>query len=142
MWLEAGWKASIGKLLPALDRYDIVHVYMTARAFCGCPAMHSHIWLAFFFLSLARYFDDWKRWRRDNAVGGWDGGQVLTNSSLFLTDMIGCQLWWIPNKMISVFSQFLYIYSLLQKFGLTFAFFYWLYTCIYTVSETKGPAVN
>lgn len=51
MWLEAGWKASIGKLLPALDRYDIVHVYMTARvakgAFCGCPAMAS-ILLSFF----------------------------------------------------------------------------------------------
>ena len=60
MWLEAGWKASIGKLLPALDRYDIVHVYMTTRgAFCGCPAMAGVL-----LSSLARYctyFDDWKR---------------------------------------------------------------------------------
>ena len=57
MWLEAGWKASIGKLLPALDIYDIVHVYMTTRV----AFVVAQLWLAFFFLSLARYFDDWKR---------------------------------------------------------------------------------
>ena len=39
------------------------------------------------------------------------GGQVLTNSSLFLTDMIGCQLWWIPNKMISIFSTWRSFFS-------------------------------
>ena len=52
MRLEAGWKASIGKLLPALDRYDIVHVYITTRV--------ASVLLS----SLARYFtyfDDWER---------------------------------------------------------------------------------
>ena len=56
MWLEAGWRASIGKLLPALDRYDIVHVYMTTRV---ALAMASVL-----LSSVARYctyFYDWKR---------------------------------------------------------------------------------
>ena len=43
--------------------------------------------------------------------------QVLTNSSLVLTDMIGCQVWWIPNKMISIFSSQLSIF-LIHMFGL------------------------
>ena len=142
---QCGWRRDGGQVLAnsSLLLTDmILYMCIWLQGWQRGPFVVAQLWLAFFFLSLARYFDDWKRWRRDNAVGGWDGGQVLTNSSLFLTDMIGCQLWWIPNKMISVFSQFSYIYSLLQKFGLTFAFFYWLYTCIYTVSETKGPAVN
>ena len=72
--------------------------------------------------------------------------QVLTNSSLFLTDMIGCQVWWIPNKMISIFStwrSFFSHYFLISHVHLHYHLSFTI-DCVSAllnwVSETKVPA--
>ena len=73
------------------------------------------------------------------------GCQVLTNSSLFLTDMIGCQVWWIPNKMISIFSTSLSLFSHFTSSDLQYHLSFTI-DCVSAllnwVSETKGPAEN